>query len=90
MRWKGDLVVVMVLKMPSGMSIFRRKLSIVLNAKEVSRGREESLHMTTRRIVVVLEREILVEGRLWERAWKGVKAEDVEIVTGPISEPRRQ
>lgn len=89
MRWKGDLVVVMVLKMPSRMSIFRRKLSIVLNAEEVSRGREESLHMTTRRIVVVLEREILVEGRLWERAWKVLKAEDVEIVTGPIPEPRR-
>lgn len=31
----------MVLKMPSGMSVFRRKLSIILNAaEEMSRGRE--------------------------------------------------
>lgn len=70
---------------------FRRKLSIVLNAEEMLQGKEGfTAFGNMENHGGTSERVILVEEWLWERTWKGLKAEDVEIVTGAIPEPRRQ
>lgn len=61
--------------------MFRKKEAFNrVDADEMSSGREKSLHLTTWRSMVMLERIILVEWLVRKEEWKALKVnhEDVE------------